>query len=124
MNAMRNRLRELVHATRRGRDAPMTIGEFSDRLNEFRSDSRVIFTNGDALYSIEVIPDSSILHILTVESGERRTVDEIMSFMNHWTDPTYRDYQVIIGETSFLQDVLDINGICYLIVKERRHVDL
>lgn len=124
MNAMRNRLRELVNATRRGRDAPLTIGEFSDRLNEFRSDSRVILTNGDNLYSIEVIPESSILHILTVEDGKRSTVDEVTSFMNHWTDAKYQDYQVIVGTTSFLQDVLDINGICYLIVKEQRHVDL
>lgn len=120
MNAMRNRLRELVNATRRGRDAPLTLGEFSDLLSEFRSDSRVILTNGDCLFSIEVIPDTSILHIVTVEDGKRRTVSEITSFMNHWTDPIYRDYKVLVGKSSFLQDVLDINGICYLIVKEHR----
>lgn len=118
MNAMRNRLRELVNSTRRVRDVPLTIGEFSERLSEFRSDNRVILTNGDDLFSIEVIPDTSLLHIVTVEGGERRTVGEITSFMNHWTDPTYRDYKVLVGKSSFLQDVLDINGICYLIVKE------
>lgn len=120
MSFHRNGLRELVQAGRRGRKQPLTVGEVIGRLGVYREDSKVLLTSGAFIFKTTRITDA--IHCETTESsGQPMTIGVIRRFLNGWVSPGAEQLPILFGPDQMpLIDICDINGVCYLVVKERR----
>ena len=120
MSFHRNGLRELVQVGRRERGNPLTVGELVERIEAYREDSKVILTNGTRFGRITRLND--VIHCDTRETdGKTMTVSEVSRLFKGWVTPGTSGLPLVIGEDRTpIIDVVDINGIFYLIAKERR----
>lgn len=120
MNFHRNGLRELVQAGRRERNQPLTFGEVVDRLRlYYRDDSRVMLTNGRHISRVS--RTSAGIHFDTSDATPAMTAGSLKRMLTQWVVPGTELMTMTVGHEDVpLVDVADINGIFYLIVKERR----